>query len=110
MLAPAYMACYREGERLYPVWINGQSGHVYGIKRMSQHKATVASLVTGGVAALGFLVGVLLATLGAALVAPLAVGTVLIAVSLLLGLLAPIPATWVWIRNRRAERQASELV
>ena len=68
MLIPAYVTYYREGDGVYPVWINGQSGHVYGIKVLSQRKATKASLVLGGLAALGFLLGVILALIGAVLV------------------------------------------
>ena len=109
LLVPAYVTYYGEGDGVYPVWINGQSGHVYGIKRASQRKATIASLVIGSVAALGFLLGVLLALIGSALAVPAAIGVVTIAAGLLLGLLAPIPAIWAWIRNRRAEREASAL-
>ena len=101
MLAPAYVTYYGEGEGSYPVWINGQSGHVYGVKVMSQRKATVTSLVTGGAAALIFLIGAILALVGAVLVAPLVIGIVLIVLSLLLGLLAPVPAIWVWLKNRK---------
>jgi len=102
MLVPAYVTSYTEGDTTYPVWINGQSGKVYGIKHMSQHKAVVTSLVLGACAAFLFLVGMLLALIGAALVAPLVLGILSVAVGVLLGLLAPVPAIWVWLRNRRA--------
>ncbi len=105
MLAPAFVTYYREGEKVYPIWINGQSGHVSGTKRMSQRKASVTSLIIGAVAILLFFVGALIALVGAVLVAPLAIGAVLIGVSLLLGLIAPIPAMWVWFRNRSVDGQ-----
>ena len=104
MLTPAFVTYYREGEKVYPVWINGQSGHIYGLKRMSQRKASVTSLIIGAVAILLFLLGALIAVMGAALVAPVALGAVLIIVGVLLGLVAPIPALWVWFRNRSVDR------
>jgi hypothetical protein len=102
MLAPAFVTYYREGEKVYPIWINGQSGHISGTKQMSQRKASVTSLIIGAVAILLFLVGALIALVGAVLVAPLAVGAVVIVAGLLLGIIAPIPAMWVWYQNRSA--------
>jgi hypothetical protein len=100
MLVPAYVTTYREGEQTYPVWINGQSGQVYGVKRLSQRKATHTSLALGSVAAFLFLIGVILALVGALLVAPAAIGLLVISLSVVLGLLAPVPAIWAWLRNR----------
>jgi len=74
------------------------------VKRMSQRKASVTSLIIGAVAILLFLLGALIAVMGAALVAPVALGAVLIIVGVLLGLVAPIPALWVWFRNRSVDR------
>ena len=102
MLVPAYVTYYGEGEGMYPVWINGQSGAVYGVRLVSQRKATVTSVVLGGTAAGLFLLGMILAIVGAALVAPLAIGVILVVLGLLLGLLAPVPAIWAWFKNRKA--------
>jgi hypothetical protein len=102
LLVPAYVTYYREGDGIYPVWMNGQSGHVYGVKRSSQRKANLASLIIGSVAAFTFLIGVLLALLGGALVTPVAIGTGLVILGLILGIIAPIPAISVWFRNRQA--------
>jgi hypothetical protein len=109
MLAPAFVTYYREREQSYPVWINGQSGHVYGIKILSQQKATITSLAMGGIAILLFLIGAVLSLVGAAVVLPLVLGIILIGAALLLGLAAPVPALWVWFRNRKLmqERSAS---
>jgi len=103
MLLPVYVTYYAEREGTYPVWINGQSGRVYGPRVMSQGKANTASLILGAAAALLFLVGVLLAVVGAALVAPAALGVLLIVLGVLLGLAAPIPALWAWLGNRRVQ-------
>lgn len=105
MLVPAYVTYYRDGEQSYPVWVNGQNGTVYGLKHLSQSKATATSLVIGALAALAFLIGVVLALVGAVLVAPLVIGVLLIILGVLLGLAAPVPAIWVWIRNRRTATQ-----
>ncbi|MBN1934120.1 MAG: hypothetical protein JW934_05625 [Anaerolineae bacterium] len=98
MLVPAYVTWYREGDRAYPVWLNGQSGHVYGLKLMSMTKAWIIAAVIGVLAVLCFLLGVVLTLIG--------VGVLLILLSLLLGLLAFIPPIWVWMRNNQARQQA----
>ncbi|MBL7199559.1 MAG: hypothetical protein ISS56_05380 [Anaerolineae bacterium] len=97
MLVPAYVTYYREGDALHPVWVNGQSGQVCGIKLMSQRKAAIASLVIGALALLCFLFGLLLTALG--------IGIALILLGALVGIAAPVPATWVWIQNRAARDQ-----
>jgi hypothetical protein len=103
MLVPIYVTYYGEGGETYPVWINGQSGRVYGPKVMSQAKANVASLVLGAAAALLFLAGALLAIVGAVLVAPAVLGVLLIILGVVVGLAAPIPALWAWLGNRKVK-------
>lgn len=107
MLVPAFVTFYQEAQGAYPIWINGQTGQIYGIKRMSQYKAAVASLVMGGIAILAFLLGLILSLVGAVLVLPLVLGVILILLSLLLGIAAPFPAVWVWFKNRNLERAAA---
>ncbi|MCP4539777.1 MAG: hypothetical protein GY832_21780 [Chloroflexi bacterium] len=96
LLLPAYVTWYREGERIWPVLINGQSGHVSGVRRASTRKANVTSLVLGAIAAMLFVLGGLLALL----LPP--VGGLMLVFGLLLGLVAPIPAIGVWVFNRRS--------
>jgi hypothetical protein len=108
MLLPAYVTYYQEGEAVYPVWVNGQSGHVYGVRVMSQRKANTAALVIGAVAALCFLLGALVGLLGAALVLPAALGAIFILLGVFLGLLAPVPAIWVWLSNRGKREQGTQ--
>ncbi len=96
LLLPAYVTWYREGERIWPVLVNGQSGRVSGVRRASARKANVASLALGAVAAMLFVFGGLLALL----LPP--VGGLILVVGLLLGLAAPIPAIGVWVFNRRS--------
>ena len=102
LLLPAYVTWYREGERVWPVLVNGQSGRVSGVRRASARKANVTSLILGGVAALLFLLGGLLALLGVALPPVALVGGLILLVSLVLAVVAPIPAIGVWVFNRRS--------
>jgi len=101
LLLPAYVTWYREGERVWPVLVNGQSGRVNGARLASTRKANVTSLVLGAVGLLLFLLGGLLALAGAALPPVAALGGVLLVVGLLLAVVAPLPAIGVWAFNRR---------
>ncbi len=96
LLLPAYVTWYREGEQVWPVLINGQSGHVSGVRRASARKANTTSLVLGAVAAILFVLGLLLTLL----LPP--VGALLLVLALLVGLAAPVPAIGVWVYNRRS--------
>jgi len=109
MLVPAYLTWYREEDGPHPVWINGQSGHIYGHKYASQRKARMTSLVAGSLAAVFFLIGMLLALIGSTDTALVSLGVLMVIGALVLGLSAPIPAIWAWLRNRslrtREERE-----
>ncbi len=96
MLTPAYITFYQEGDQTCPIWINGQSGQIYGVKLLSMQKALIVSLIIGVLAVLCFLLGLILTLIG--------IGILLILLSLLIGLAAPVPAAWVWIHNRQAAR------
>lgn len=102
MLVPVYVTHYREGDGVYPVWVNGQSGRIYGLKRMSQRRAMNTSLVLGAVAAFLFCIGAMLALVGTVMPAILVLGVVLGVLGLCLGLVAPVPVTWAWLGNRRS--------
>ena len=101
LLLPAYATWYREGEQVWPVLINGQSGQVSGVRQASARNAGRASLGLGAAALLLFAVGALFALLGLAVPLVAILGTVLLFVGVVLALAAPIPAISVWIFNRR---------
>jgi hypothetical protein len=103
LLLPAYVTWYREGEQVWPVLVNGQSGRVSGVRRASTRKANVTSLVLGAIAAILFLAGGLLALLGAAVPPVAAVGGVLLLIGVFVAVVAPLPAISVWVANRRSE-------
>ena len=98
MLIPAYVTWYREGERYYPLWINGQNGHIDGVKLMSMSKAWLLAAAIGALAVLCFLLGAVLSIIG--------IGILLILLSMPLGLLAFLPPIWAWQHNTHARRQA----
>jgi hypothetical protein len=102
LLLPAYVTWYREGERVWPLLVNGQSGRVSGVRRASARKANVTSLVLGAIALLLFVLGGLMALLGAAVPPVAAVGGVILILGLFLAVVAPIPAIGVWASNRRS--------
>lgn len=102
LLLPAYVTSYREGERVWPVIVNGQSGRVSGVRRASTRKATTISLVLGPLALALFVMGGLLALLGAAVPLVAAIGGVLLVSGLLLAAIAPAPAIVAWAFNRRS--------
>ena len=102
LLLPAYVTWYQEGERIWPVLVNGQNGCVSGVRQASARKANVTSLVLGAVGLLLFLVGGGLALLGAALPPAAMVGLVILVIGLLLAVAAPIPAIGIWVFNRRS--------
>jgi hypothetical protein len=104
LLVPVYTTWYSEGGQLWPVLLNGQSGHIDGVRRASTQKARTVSLILGGVALALFLLGGLLALLGLAAPPVALVGTVLLVGGLAFALTAPIPAIAAWAHNRRTER------
>lgn len=102
LLLPAYVTWYQEGEQVWPLLVNGQSGRVSGARRASARKANVTSLVLGAVALLLFVTGGLLSLLGAVFAPAVAVGGVILLLGLLLAIAAPAPAIGAWVFNRRS--------
>ena len=100
LLLPAYVSWYEEGEEIWPVLVNGQTGRVSGVRRASARKARTTALVLGGIGVLLFLVGGLLALLGGVFPPLIAVGLVILILGVVLGLAAPVPPIAVWRFNR----------
>jgi hypothetical protein len=101
LLLPAYVTWYEEGGQVWPVLVNGQIGHVSGMRRASPRKARNASLVIGAVALLLILLGGLLSLAGLLFPPLIAIGGVILLLGVLPALTAPIPAISVWAYNRR---------
>ena len=102
MLVPVFSSEYRDDEgHVIPILINGQTGKLDGALRASQRKGWVWS---GGLAIIAiafFILGALAALLGVVAPPVLAVASVFIVVSLIVGVVAAIPATYVWRWNAR---------
>ena len=105
LLLPAYVTWYQEGERIWPVLVNGQSGRVSGARRASARKANVTSVLLGAVALLLFLAGGILALLGAVAPPAAVLGGLILLVGVLLAVVAPIPAIGVWVFNRNTDER-----
>ena len=102
LLLPAYVTWYEEGDSIWPVVVNGQNGHVDGIQRASTRKAGMTSLIIGIVAAILVVLGGLLTLAGAIFPPGAVVGIILLAIGVIAGFAAPIPAISTWAHNRNA--------
>jgi len=100
LLLPAYVTWYEEGKDVWPVVINGQNGHVDGIRRASTRKAGTTSLIISIVAIVLFMIGGILTLTGAIFPPGAVVGIILLVLGIVLGLIAPIPAISAWAHNR----------
>ena len=104
LLRPVYATYYRDDEgRPRPVFLNGQTGQISGIRRASMVRARRVALGAGGAAALVLLVALILGLAGffleAALFTPAALGLGL-AFILLVGALVPLLIVWRFNRRR----------
>jgi hypothetical protein len=100
MLLPLYVTYYEDdvGQRI-PVWVNGQTGQVAGLRRASLRMAWHLAGGVGAIALLGFLLGVVLGVLDQTSVA-----SVLMTLSFLLVIVAIFPVVWAWQFNRPPDR------
>lgn len=102
LLMPLYFSWYSDDDgRRYPVYVNGQSGRVGGIRLASQRKGWQWAGILAA-AAVGVFLLALLGFLLTSLFPPAAaIGAVLAGIALLVGAAAIIPAVWPWQWNRR---------
>jgi hypothetical protein len=97
MLLPLVVSYYTDDDgKSHPVYINGQSGVIGGVRLASQRKGWRWAAILAAVALAAFLVGLLLSLVGL-----VPVGGFLIFVALLLGMSAVVPAAWPWQWNRK---------
>ncbi len=102
LLLPTYVTWYRAGDRIWPVLVNGQNGHVDGVRLADAHRANITSLILGVVGAALFVLGGLLTLVGLPFPLLAVFGGLMLVLGVILGLIAPIPAIGVWIFNRRS--------
>jgi hypothetical protein len=101
LLLPLYATYYQDDEGLpQPVYLNGQSGHVYAQRKASMKGARKLTLILLGVSAAIFLISLLLSAAALALPALLALGVLGITAAMVVGLAAIYPVASVWWYNR----------
>jgi hypothetical protein len=97
MLLPLVVSYYSDDDgKNHPVYINGQSGMIAGVRMASQRKGWRWAAILAGIAVVSLLIGLLLSVVG---LIPL--GGFLIFVAILMGMAAVVPAVWPWQWNRR---------
>jgi hypothetical protein len=101
LLLPIYTTAYQDDEGHWqPVIINGSTGQVSGVRRASQRVAWQwTGLMAAGAVGL-FLLSLLFSAVGVLLPPVLVVGGLVLVLSIIAGLAAPIPAVWAWQFNR----------
>jgi hypothetical protein len=101
LLQPLYSTYYLDDDgQPRPVYLNGQTGAVSGVRRASPKRARGRSLTILIVAAVIFMVSLLLALAGALLPPLLAVGGVGLFAGVVVAFAAAVPAIVVWQFNR----------
>ena len=102
LLLPLYATYYTddEGQR-HPVYINGQTGAIGGLRLASQRKGWLWAGILLGVAAAVFVVALLISAVGLAFPPALIIGVIagIVAIGIACG--AIVPAAWPWQWNRR---------
>jgi hypothetical protein len=109
LLLPVYITYYRDDQgQAHPIYINGQSGQIGGLRIASQKKGWIWAGVSFSIAVGLFLAGIL-SFAATTLFPPLGVlGTILVVLGLAFGAGALIPAVWPWRWNR--EQQAAKVI
>ncbi len=102
MLLPVYATYYRDDDGVpQRVLLNGETGKLYGAKRGSMARAGRVSMIIGIIAAVIFMLGLVLALLGAVAPPLLILGILGVILGLAIGVGAVIPLARVWAFNHR---------
>jgi hypothetical protein len=102
MLLPVAATFYVDDDgKSHPVYINGQSGMIGGVRMASQRKGWKWAAVLAGIGAALLLLGLLLLAFGAVFPPFLAVGSLAVFIAVGLVLCAIVPAAWPWQWNRK---------
>jgi hypothetical protein len=105
LLLPMLVSYYTDDDgKAHPVFINGQSGVVGGVRLASQRKGWKWAGITAGIAAQVLMISLLLLAAGAVIPPLLAVGGVGAFIAIVLVFAAIVPAVWPWWWNRKTEK------
>lgn len=102
ILLPLYCSFYKDDQgKIHPVWINGQTGTVGGVRIASQRKGWQVAGLFASAAIVVFLLAALCFLFGAAFPPVMVLGGVFAILAFLGVGTAIIPAVWPWLWNRR---------
>jgi hypothetical protein len=102
LLLPLYATYYTDDEgQKHPVYINGQTGTISGLRLASQRKGWMWAGIILGVAAALFVGAVLVSALGMVFPPAIVIGVILGVVAVGLACGAIVPAAWPWQWNRK---------
>lgn len=105
LLQPVYTSYYLDDDRIpRSIYVNGMSGRISGTRMASMKRAQRTAGIVLALAAIFFLIGLVLAALGFVLAPVLAFGGLLILLSIGIGLGALIPIVVAWQFNRANSR------
>ncbi len=111
LLLLPYIATYYindTGEKV-PVYINGQSGQIHGLRFASTRKALTLAGIGGIFAFIMFISGILAMTFASILPPLPVVGFILVTISLILGISAVVPLIWSLFHNQQEKETATHL-
>ena len=101
LLLPLYCTSYRDDDGVvHPIFINGQTGQIGGVRLASQRKGWQWAGILGGSALAALLVAVLFFLAGALFPPAAALGIILVIAAIALGISAIFPAVSPWQWNR----------
>lgn len=102
LLLPVLSTYYLDDDRQpRPVLVNGQSGHLSGVRRASWERARTAAVWLGIACALSLVAALVLGAIGAVMPPLLAIAAVLLFAGLALGVGAVVPLAVVWSVNKK---------
>ncbi len=102
LLLPLYVTWYTDDQgQPHPVYLNGQSGVIGGMRLASQKKGWQWAGLLLAIAAVTFILALLCAGLGLAFPPVMVLGILLGIVALVLACAAIVPAAWPWQWNRK---------
>lgn len=101
MLLPVYTSFYTDDDnRAQPIWIDGQSGRITGVRRASMQAAQRTALILLGIGVAIFILSVALALAGMVFPPALVIGPIGMAVGAVVGVCAIVPLFRVWQFNK----------
>jgi len=103
LLLPVYATAYQdEAGAWHAVHLNAHTGQISGLRRASQRLGWQWTAAIAAVAVVLFILAAALTALGVLLPPIVALGGLLMVLSFVVGLVAPLPAVWAWQFNRPA--------